>query len=77
MDLNNLREELARSLNEFLLSYGIEPIYLFTVVCGFLLYSSIGDIKKDNPDHFDWILFVLSLAGFLLFLVASLLKIFE
>ena len=77
MDLNNLREELAKSLNEFLLSYGIEPIYFFTVVCGFILYSSIVDIKKDNPDRFDWILFTLSLAGFLLFLVASLLKIFE
>ena len=77
MDLNELREELSKSINDFLLSCGIEPVYLFTVVCGFLLYSSIGDIKKDNPNHFDWILFVLSLAGFLLFLVASLLKIFD
>ena len=77
MDLNNLREELAKSLNDFLLSYGIEPVYLFTLVFGLFLYSSIVDIKKDNPDRFDWVLFTLSLAGFLLFLVASLLRIFE
>jgi hypothetical protein len=67
MDLNELREGLAKSISDFLLSYGIEPVYLLVLIFGLLLYSSIGDIRKDESDHFDWIYFAFSLFGFLLF----------
>ena len=77
MDLNNLREELAKSLNEFLLSYGIEPVCLFTLVFGLFLYSSIGDIRKDGSDHFDWVFFAFSLFGFLMGSIFSLIRVFE
>jgi hypothetical protein len=45
MDLNELREGLAKSISDFLLSYGIEPVYLLILTFGLLLYSSIGDIR--------------------------------
>ena len=77
MGLNELREELSKSINDFLLSYGIEPVCLFTLVFGLFLYSSIGDIRKDDSDHFDWIFFVFSLFGFLMGSIFSLIRVFE
>lgn len=77
MDLNELREELSKSINDFLLSYGIEPVYLFTLVFGLFLYSSIGDIREDNSDRFDWIFFAFSLFGFLTGSIFSLIRVFE
>jgi hypothetical protein len=77
MDLNELREELAEGISEFLLSYGIEPVYVLVIVFGLFLYSSIGDIREDDADHFDWIYFVFSIFGFFIFSVFSLIRVFE
>jgi hypothetical protein len=77
MDLNEIREELSKSINDFLLSYGIEPVYLFTLVFGLFLYLSIGDIRKDDSDHFDWIFFMFSIFGFLMGSIFSLIRVFE